>query len=379
MGRGKVEVSSAQSERVASRMHGCSVRQLVNVWRYARLLRAEETVQRQTYDEVDNGNEISWKQWETAIATVAPLTSSSSLLSPTSATSALTLQPTAADSFPLVGGYKALKKHLLLLITSFLRPPQQQGLTRYALAAFARPTGILLHGLSGCGKSLLLSSLAALSSSPGLTGGALFGVVRLHVTSVLSPYLGESERRLRSVFEQARASAPCLLLVDDMDALLGSRGDGAGGGDEEGGATRLLTTLLVLLDGIDSSQNHPPVLVVATATSPASLDSALLRPGRLSNQLLIPLPTAEDRRDILQSVAAADGVRWGSGKGGVEWQQVMRRTRGCSGAELCGLIRRSVWAAWREQEGRSSERQLQTECVEMRHVLRAMDAIGCCD
>lgn len=377
--------SSELLERVASRLHGGSVRQLVSVWRYATLLWAEERMEREREKESEKERDVSWKQWETAIQTVASPTTSS-LLSSTSPVSAHSLQPTTADPFPLVGGYTALKKHLLLLVHSFLRPPPpHQPHTTHSDATFARPTGILLHGPAGCGKSLLLSSLAALATSPGLVSGTLFGVVRLHVAAVLSPYLGESERQLRAVFEQAKAAAPCLLLVDDIDTLVGSRGDagdGGGGGDEEGGgATRLLTTLLVLLDGIDSSPTTPPVLLVATTTSPSTLDSALLRPGRLSNQLFVALPTADDRRHIVQRVAEVDSVEWSGGSGGVGWDEVVRRTRGSSGADLCGLVRRSVWLAWCEE--RSSERQQQQKsaahCVEMRHLRAAMDAIGCSD
>jgi len=353
-------------------MHGCSVRQLVSVWRYATLLWTEEGMETGSGRQAENKAEITWKQWETAIQTVAPPTTSSSLLAPTSPASSASLQPTTADPCPLVRGYAALKKHLLLLLHSFLRPPHPTP----TLATVARPTGILLHGPSGCGKSLLLASLAALSTTPAAVGGTPFGVVRLHVASVLSPYLGESERQLRAVFEAAKASAPCLLLVDDIDALAGSRDDGGGEAGEEGGATRLLTTLLVLLDGIDSSPTAPPVLVVATATSPATLDAALLRPGRLSSQLLVGLPSAEDRRAIARRIAEVDGVVWG--EDGVEWEEMVRRTRGCSGAELCWLVRRSVWAAWREQ--RSVERQQQaTQRVEMRNLRQAMEAIGCFD
>ena len=376
--RSGMETDSTHLERVASRMHGSTVRQLVNVCLYVTLLWAEESLGGETQAEGRN-RAVSWKKWETAIQTVAaPATSS--LLTPAQAVSAPSPQPTAADPFPLVGGYGALKKHLLLLIQSFLRPVQQHA-TR-TLVTSARPTGILLHGPSGCGKSLLVSSLAALSASPCVIVGTPFGVVRLHVASLLSPYLGESERQLRAVFEQAKANAPCLLLVDDVDALIGSRGDAGegGGGEEEGGATRLLTTLLVLLDGIDSSSTASPVLVVATACSPAALDSALLRPGRLSNQLLVTLPTAEDRRQIVQRVAEVDGVLWGSDEGGVEWEEVVRRTRGCSGAELCGLVRQSVWIAWREQKsGKKHEQQHPAQRVEMRHLRQAMGATGCLD
>ena len=396
-GTASVKCDGELLEGVASRMHGCSVRQLVSVWRYAMLLWVEERmVNKEGQEQCVAGSRcnggISWKQWETAILTVAPPTTSSSLLTTTSSTSSPSLQPTAADPFPLVGGYTALKKHLLLLIQSFLHPRQvqlRQSRVTHTLATFARPTGILLHGPSGCGKSLLLSSLAALAnasagtatgsgggSSGVILGGVLFGVVWLHVASVLSPYLGESERQLRTVFEQAKANAPCLLLVDDLDVLVGSRGDGSGedggggGGEEEGGATRLLTTLLVLLDGIDSSATQP-VLLIATASSPSALDSALLRPGRLSNQLLVGLPTAGDRRLIVECTAHLDGLGWD--ESGMYRSEVSRRTRGCTGAELCGVVRDSAWLAWRnkraggEQEGR----------IEMRHVRDAMSAIGC--
>lgn len=171
----------------------------------------------------------------------------------------------------------------------------------------APPSHVLLRGPPGSGKSLLGCALAA-------TAGAAL----LHVAcpQLLSRYVGASEAALRRVFAAARAASPCVLLLDDIDAIAGMRTGGSGGGSDAV-LDRLLATLLNELDGVGgartdaSSPALPPplVVVVATATGDSGgawgVDAALLRPGRLEVHVALHAPAEDDRAAILAASPAA--------------------------------------------------------------------------
>lgn len=147
-------------------------------------------------------------------------------------------------------------------------------------------SGVLFHGPPGTGKTL---ASTCLGSSLGLP------MIKIRASDVLDKYLGGSEAILRSIFSRARAAAPCILLLDEVDSLAGNR---ANDGEATGVMSRILSTLLNEMDGVSSSMRHP-VLVVACTNRLETLDTALLRPGRLEEHVEFRLPNAKDAEAIL--------------------------------------------------------------------------------
>ncbi len=197
---------------------------------------------------------------------------------------------------------------------------------RAAALRVAPPRGVLLHGPPGNSKTSLARALAAAlgASFFSLSGGAL-----------LSPFLGEAERRVRALFARARAAPPAVLFFDELDALVGLRG--ARGAP---GARALLATLLTELDGVAGGGNG--LLVVGATNRPRALDPALLRSGRLELHVEVPLPDARGRAEIL--TIHARRMPLGSD---VCFGDVAAATAGWSGARLAGLCRHAAAAALR--------------------------------
>lgn len=133
-------------------------------------------------------------------------------------------------------------------------------------------------------------------------GNSLRGSVR--GPELLSPYVGQSEARLRELFSAARQAAPSIIFFDDIDAIALQRG-GMSGGVGQKGADRLLNQLLVETDGLDSGLSGDKVVIVMAATSrPEVIDRALMRPGRLDQLLYVPIPEdSAERRDVLRVVS----------------------------------------------------------------------------
>jgi transitional endoplasmic reticulum ATPase len=171
--------------------------------------------------------------------------------------------------------------------------------------------GLLLHGPSGCGKTLLARALAA---------EANLALIHVQCPQLLSRFVGDSEAGLREVFRTARSMAPSLLLLDDIDSIAKARSGlefqlGVGvsapitqsSGSSNAVLERLLSTLLNELDGIgqrsESSSSHLPILVVGTCSASATLDSALLRSGRLEMNICVHFPEFLDRLAILHMSA----------------------------------------------------------------------------
>ncbi len=167
-------------------------------------------------------------------------------------------------------------------------------------------SGVIIHGPSSSGKSALARGLAS-------TLG--FSILPLTPTAVLSKYVGESEASVRRVFSDARAAAPCAILMDDVDSLAANREN-----DAIGVYSRILTTLLNELDGVDTVRGD--VIVIATSSRLKDVDSALLRAGRLEVRVLVEQPTKDDItamvKDALENIKVNVDVKVGDNPTAVE-------------------------------------------------------------
>ena len=181
------------------------------------------------------------------------------------------------------------------------------------------PKGMLMSGSPGTGKTLLAKAVAGEAEVPFFS---------MSGSDFVEMFVGVGASRVRDMFEQGRQNAPCIIFIDEIDAVGGSRGTGMGGGNDEREQT--LNQLLVEMDGFDGMEG---IIVIAATNRPDVLDPALLRPGRFDRHVSIPLPDVKGREEILQihakKVEMADGV---------DMNIIARGTPGFSGADLKNLI-----------------------------------------
>ena len=217
-------------------------------------------------------------------------------------------------TFEQVGGLADLKRVVhRKIILPFTRPDL---LKRYGKRAGG---GVLLYGPPGCGKTLMARATAGECGLP-------FFVVR--IDEILSAYVGRSERNLRQAFEHARANAPCMMFLDELDALGFARSRMQG--EHHRG---LVDQLLQELDGMADANDN--VLVLAATNAPWDLDDALLRPGRFDRTLFVPPPDAPAREEILRIHLEGRPI------GAVDLKDLAGRTERFSGADLRALVERA--------------------------------------
>ncbi|KAJ1609675.1 nuclear VCP like protein [Cryptosporidium canis] len=185
------------------------------------------------------------------------------------------------------------------------------------------PSGVLLYGPPGCGKTLLAKAIAKES-------GANF--ISIRGPELLNKYVGESEKAVRTVFERARASAPCIVFFDELDSLCAARSSEGNGATE-----RVVNQLLTELDGVGERRK---VFVVAATNRPDIIDPAMMRPGRLDRVIYVPLPDEMGRLDILMKVSRKTPLAQD-----VDFGLISKKTQGFSGADLSQLIREATLKA----------------------------------
>lgn len=190
------------------------------------------------------------------------------------------------------------------------------------------PKGILMVGPPGTGKTLLAKAVAGEADVPFFS---------ISGSDFVEMFVGVGAARVRDMFEQGRKNAPCLIFIDEIDAVGRQRGAGLGGGNDEREQT--LNALLVEMDGFDA---HEGVIIVAATNRPDVLDSALLRPGRFDRQVIIDLPDLTGREEILRLHAKKIKL-----KKDVDLSVVARNTSGFSGADLANLLNESALFAAR--------------------------------
>ncbi|KAJ7274584.1 P-loop containing nucleoside triphosphate hydrolase protein [Mycena haematopus] len=229
-----------------------------------------------------------------------------------------------------IGALHATRDALQMAIVLPLRRP-----LLFRSVGIAAPCGVLLWGPPGCGKTLLAKAVANESQA---------NFISVKGPELLNKYVGESERAVRQVFARARASSPCVIFFDELDALVPRRDDSL-----SESSARVVNTLLTELDGLDARKS---VYVVAATNRPDMIDPAMVRPGRLDKLLYVDLPAAEERREIVRTLLR--GVPIGGAEDAVE-QLVQERCEGYSGADLAALVRESGVSALRRTIGKPDE------------------------
>ena len=211
-------------------------------------------------------------------------------------------------------------------IVDFLREPK-----RFRKIGGKIPKGVLMVGPPGTGKTLLAKAVAGEADVPFFS---------ISGSDFVEMFVGVGAARVRDMFEQGRKSAPCLIFIDEIDAVGRQRGAGLGGGNDEREQT--LNSLLVEMDGFDG---HEGVIIIAATNRPDVLDNALLRPGRFDRQVMIDLPDLEGREAILKvhakKIKLADDV---------ELSSLARATSGFSGADLANLLNEGALIAARRRK-----------------------------
>ncbi|KXT12470.1 hypothetical protein AC579_7334 [Pseudocercospora musae] len=188
----------------------------------------------------------------------------------------------------------------------------------------AAPSGVLLWGPPGCGKTLLAKAAAAESKA---------NFISIKGPELLNKFVGESEAAVRKVFQRARSSVPCVIFFDEFDALVPKREDG---GSEA--SSRVVNTLLTEMDGLSERAG---IYVIAATNRPEQIDSAMLRPGRLGTHLFVDLPGPDERVDILKAVVRNKPCDFTP-----ELARLVREEcRDYSGADLGAMVKEAVQSA----------------------------------
>ncbi len=215
--------------------------------------------------------------------------------------------------FADVAGAKEAKEELSEIV-EFLRYPQK------FLALGAKiPKGVLLLGSPGVGKTMLARAVAGEANVP---------FFHISGSEFVEMFVGVGASRVRDLFKKAKRNAPCIVFIDEIDAVGRQRGAGLGGGHDEREQT--LNQILVEMDGFETDTN---VIVVAATNRPDVLDPALLRPGRFDRQVMLDLPDINDREAILKVHSKNKPLAEG-----VNLRKIAERTPGFSGADLANLI-----------------------------------------
>jgi cell division protease FtsH len=230
-------------------------------------------------------------------------------------------------TFKDVAGIDEVKEEVAEIV-DFLKNPK-----KYQQLGGRIPKGILLAGAPGTGKTLLAKAIAGEANVPFLSvSGSEF----------VEMFVGVGASRVRDLFEQAKRHAPCIVFIDEIDAVGRRRGGGFTGGHDEREQT--LNQLLVEMDGFESSEG---IIVIAATNRPDILDPALLRPGRFDRQIYVPLPDVKGRLEILKihtkDKPLADDV---------DLEVIARSTPGFSGADLANIVNEAALIAAKKNHGK---------------------------
>jgi cell division protease FtsH len=243
-------------------------------------------------------------------------------------------------TFKDVAGIEEAKEELSEII-DFLKDPK-----KFTRLGGRIPKGVLLAGAPGTGKTLLAKAIAGEAEVPFFT---------ISGSDFVEMFVGVGASRVRDLFVQGKKNAPCIIFIDEIDAVGRHRGAGLGGGHDEREQT--LNQLLVEMDGFESSEG---VIIVAATNRPDVLDPALLRPGRFDRQVVVPIPDVRGREKILEvygrKTAVADNI---------DWPLIARGTPGFTGADLENMVNEAALLAARSGDDK----------VTMEHLDQAKDKV----
>ncbi len=230
-------------------------------------------------------------------------------------------------TFADVAGIEEAKGEVQEII-DFLKDPQ-----KFQKLGGKIPKGVLLVGAPGTGKTLLARAIA------GEAGVPFFSISG---SDFVEMFVGVGASRVRDLFDQAKKNAPCIIFIDEIDAVGRHRGAGLGGGHDEREQT--LNQLLVEMDGFESNQG---VIIIAATNRPDVLDPALLRPGRFDRQVVVPQPDVKGRLEILKVHTRNIPI-----DEGVNLEEIARGTPGFSGADLENLVNEAALLAARKAKSK---------------------------
>ncbi len=228
-------------------------------------------------------------------------------------------------TFKDVAGVKEAKEELVEVV-EFLRNPK-----RFLSLGARIPKGVLLVGHPGTGKTLLARAVAGEANVP---------FFNISGSEFVEMFVGVGASRVRDLFRKAKRAAPCIVFVDELDAVGRQRGAGLGGSNDEREQT--LNQILVEMDGFDATTN---VIVLAATNRPDVLDSALLRPGRFDRRVTLDMPDIKDREEILKVHAKGKPI-----PKTVRLRDVAERTPGFTGADLANLLNEAAILAARRNK-----------------------------
>jgi ribosome biogenesis ATPase len=223
-----------------------------------------------------------------------------------------------------IGALGGIRDELVTAVVDPIKNPEI-----YAKVGITAPTGVLLWGPPGCGKTLLAKAVANESRA---------NFISIKGPELLNKYVGESERAVRQVFVRARSSIPCVIFFDELDALVPRRDDAL-----SESSARVVNTLLTELDGLGS--NRQGIYIIAATNRPDIIDPAMLRPGRLETLLFVNLPGPSERAEILQTLIRNLPIEFND-----QMRALAESCEGYSGADIGSLLRRAGYSAIKRRD-----------------------------
>src|SRR5213594_303802 len=264
-------------------------------------------------------------------------------------------------SWDEVGGLEAVKRELQEAVEWPMKYP-----TLYSKLGHRMPRGILLHGPSGTGKTLLAKAVATESEA---------NFISVRGPELLSKWVGESERGIREIFRRARQASPCIIFFDEVDSIAPVRGM-----EESAVTEKVVSQLLTELDGIESLHE---VVVIAATNRPDMIDRALIRPGRFDKIVLVPMPDKEGRIKILEisskeiPIDREMGTSNGINPDYVDIEKIAESSDGLSGADVAAIANTAASLLIHEfiekfPDPKEAERQVGNAKVTMKHFEEAL-------